>query len=181
MLLLEHRDLARTLADQLVVDLLAHRAVARADRQPLVDATAWRRQRQDAILAGDVPTHELSRLTLVEALKLSACADADPARRANTLAFALAASGGDASVRLKLAIALLACDPPAALAHTRIVLEDLPLNVVGWTAHAHALVAAGAPGEAETFVQACVAFAHRVTVDPAQLEQLSAVVTPVAA
>jgi hypothetical protein len=148
MLLLEHRDLARTLADQLVVDLLAHRAVARADRQPLVDATAWRRQRQDAILAGDDPTDELTRLTLVEALKLSACADADPARRANTLAFALAASGGDASVRLKLAIALLACDPPAALAHTRIVLEDLPLNVVGWTAHAHALVAAGAPAEA---------------------------------
>jgi hypothetical protein len=181
MLLLEHRDIARTLADQLVVELLAHRAVARADRQPLVDAVAWRRQRQDAILAGGDPTDELTRLTLVEALKLSASADADPARRSNTLATALAASAGDVSVRLKLAIALLACDPPAALPHTRIVVADLPLNVTGWTAHAHALVASGGLDEAEAFVQARLALAQRVTVDPAQLQQLSAVVAPVAA
>jgi hypothetical protein len=119
--------------------------------------------------------------TLADQLELSASADADPARRVNTLATALAASAGDASVRLKLAIALLACDPPAALAHTRIVVEDLPLNVTGWTAHAHALVAAGAPDEADAFVQARLALARRVTVDAAQLAQLSAVVAPVAA
>jgi hypothetical protein len=165
-------DLAHVLASQLVVDILARRMVARPDRLPLVDSVAWRAARQEALLVEDDPTPELTRLALIETLKLAADSCAVAEQRADHLAAALAASAGNATLRLRLAIALLACDPAAAVAHTALVLRDLPINGVAWTAHASALHASGQVAEAASFVAERLQTARRIDVPEALLTQL---------
>jgi tetratricopeptide (TPR) repeat protein len=165
-------EIAHALARRLVVDILARRMVARPERLPLIDTIAWRAARQEALLAQDDPEPELTRLVLVETLKLAADVCATPEERADHRAAATAAAGGDPATRLRLAIALLACDPPAALPHTEIVVRELPINAAGWNAHARALAAGGRLDEAARFVADRLELARRVHVPEPMLEQL---------
>jgi hypothetical protein len=154
-------------------------AVGRPDRLPLVDTIPWRRRRQDVLQAGTDPQPGLSRLLLVEALELAAKTTDDPVRRAQLLATALRESADPApAIRLRLAIALLRYQPAAALEHTQIVVTELPLSTLGWTAHTHALLAAGRPADAHAFVADRHQLAERITTDPTALAQLDAIVAP---
>jgi hypothetical protein len=168
------RAIAHAMAHELVVDLLARRKRARVDRLPLIDNIAWRAARQEVLLGGGDPEPELTRLVLVEALKLCADAAPGPVQRAEHLVGALAASGGDPRLRLRAAIVLLAVDPAVACAHTEIVVRELPINAVGWTAHARGLVALGRVPEAAAFVARCLEVSRRVAVPDGMLEQLRA-------
>jgi hypothetical protein len=155
-------------------------AVARPDRLPLVDAIPWRRDRQDILHADPDPEPALSRRLLVEALELAAKTTDDPVHRSRLLATALRESATPApALRLRLAIALLAYRPAAALEHTEIVVAELPLSTLGWTAHAHALLAADRPEDALAFVADRHELAQRITTDPAALAQLDAIVASV--
>lgn len=171
---------AHAMARALIVDILARRSVARADRLPLIDSVGWRAARQEALLVEEDPEPELTRLVLIETLKLAADSCSVGEERANHLAAALAASAGDARVRLRAAIALLAVDPATALVHSERVVRDLPINGVGWTAHARGLVACDRLDEAAAFVAQRLELARRVFVPEPMLAQLRASVPELA-
>lgn len=172
--------IAHALAHQLTVEILARRMVARPHLPPLLDSVGWRAARQEALLLEDDPEPELTRLLLVETLLLSAATAQTAEETADHLAAALAASAGDPWIRLRTALALLVVDPPTALVHTRRVIADLPIDAVGWNAHARALVAGGHDGEATAFVAQCVAMAARIDIPPRLMAQLRSVQTQLA-
>ncbi|UGS38014.1 glycosyltransferase [Capillimicrobium parvum] len=175
-------EAGRAMALALADDLRAGRATAQPDRLPIVDTLAWRTRRQVPILSGADPRPDLSRLTLVAALRLAATLTADDLEtRAALLAEALDRSGEDPVVRMELAICLLGLRPAEAVLHSAEVVERLPINVVGWQLHARALVSAGRPGEARAFVADRLEVTGRVRVDEGLLEGLHAIIAPLAA
>jgi hypothetical protein len=172
--------IAHALAHQLKVEILGRRMVARPDGLPLVDSVGWRAERQEMLLVHDDPEPELTRLALVQTLLLSAATAETAEGTADALAAALAASGGDPWIRLRTALALLVVDPPTALVHTGRVVQDLPIDAVGWNAHARALLACGRDDDAAAFVAACTALAARIDVPPRLMAQLRSVVPTLA-
>jgi len=175
-------EAGRAMALAVAEDLRAGRAAAQPDRLPVVDGLAWRTRRQPAILSGEDPRPELSRLTLVAALRLAASlTDSDLEARASLLGEALEHAHGDPVVRMELAICLIALRPAEAVEHSARVVADLPINVVAWQLHARALVSAGRAEEARAFVATCVRTARRVHVDAGLLDALRAIAPPLAA
>jgi hypothetical protein len=174
-------EAALGMALALAGDLRAGAAVAQPDRLPLVDSLAWRTRRQAAILSGEDPRPELSRLTLVATLRLAATLSGDDLEaRAALLTEAVELSGDDPVVRMELAICLLSLRPAEAVAHSAHVVVRLPINVVGWQLHARALTMAGRTADAVAFTAACERTAQRVQVDAGLLDSLRAITAPLA-
>ncbi|HEY8583940.1 MAG TPA: glycosyltransferase [Capillimicrobium sp.] len=167
---------ARTMALELADDLRAGRAVARADRIPILDPMGEQILRQRAILADRDPQRELSRLTLVRALRLAAECSEDPGPRAELLTEAVALAPDDPSIRLDLVVCCFSLAPETAIAHTRLLLASQPINPAVWMLHAHALVAAGRHEEAASFGAEVELLAARAQVDDEHLRRVRAAV-----
>lgn len=167
---------AAAMALELAGDLRAGRAVAHADRIPIQDPLSEQVQRQRAILADGDPRRDLTRLTLVRALRLAATCTPEPRPRAELLTEAVALAPEDPSIRLDLAVCCFSLAPVTALAHTRLLIADQPINPAVWMLHAHALVAAGRHEEAVAFGAHVERLAERVQVDADHLARVRAAV-----